>query len=242
MEYTSRIFNHDSREMKSGYRRTNPMHTCGLGGPAVIFCVRVLSSSRRSRSAGATLILGSVPRPLPPRPRRRRVRGPLEDPARWRHVLPPPGDPGTNTRRLHDRIMDVAEARPRHYGVLDEFCGHCSELSEVRNRLQMMHDMNIGHTTLKITRSLYTCYEGGGLVVYTARAYNRIVNQILAESGEHSEYADEYGEFFEEYTKGGTWSNMYDFTTDSRRIHWSNALIDLGLEVFERVLTVTNRP
>ena len=141
-------------------------------------------------------------------------------------------DPGANTRRLHDSIEQYARANPSRWNALDALCGHCSELAPVGDdprvwRATVMRELNIGRTTTKIMRSLYTCKD---TVEYTMRAYNRLVNTIIARSAEGPRRAD-YEALCDGYAREPNWGN-YEFSADSTRKRWPTALIDLGLRLF----------
>ena len=141
--------------------------------------------------------------------------------------------PGPNTIRLRDAIEQYARANPSRWNALDALCGHCSELAPVGDdprvwRAMVMRRLNIGRTSTKIMQSLFTCED---TVEYTTRAYNRLVNAIIARSADQGPRRAEYAELCDDYVRGTTWGN-YDFSADSRRKRWPAALIDLGLALF----------
>ena len=158
-------------------------------------------------------------------------------PHRWTVDLPPmdAGDP--DSKRLNDRIVEEAEAQPRHWNTLDSLCGHCSELAEMDApeaewRVTALAKVNV-HRTIPtdVLRSLYTCEDE---VEYTARAYNRLVNRTIAASAENGPRSAEYAELCQGYVRETAWDN-YDFSADSDRSRWPSELIDTALELFEQI-------
>ena len=142
-------------------------------------------------------------------------------------------DPGVNTGRLHDAIEQYSRANPSRWNALDALCGHCSDFEPVTGdprawRTTVMRELNIGRTSTKIMESLYVCRDA---VEYTMRAYNRLVNTIIARSADQGPRRAEYEALCDGYAREARWGN-YEFSADSRRTRWPTALIDLGLRLF----------